>query len=187
MNSADIVTYLDTEYDFLKKRVIAHGTRDLQLAQVDAINATLIARIVPMVTENIAYVIPDGPHRDHWRTGMYNKFGKTPKIMSSTACNLCVLIGIPIDQMFPPEKQEAMWNGVKGALDKVAELAGERTIDSPWLFGGTSPNYVDFSLCGVFIMLERVGPKGGWDKIKDLNGGIWSRLFEACRPWMVVH
>lgn len=79
MNSADIVTYLDTEYDFLKKRVIAHGTRDLQLAQVDAINATLIARIVPMVTENIAYVIPDGPHRDHWRTGMYNKFGKTLK------------------------------------------------------------------------------------------------------------
>ena len=88
--------------------------------------------------------------------------------------------------MYLPEKREAMWNGVKGALDKVALLAGEQIPDSPWLFGGASPNYVDFSLCGAFIMLERVGPEGGWDQIKDLNGGIWLRLYNACRPWMVV-
>lgn len=93
---------------------------------------------------------------------------------------------MPVEDMFPPEKREMMWKGVKGALDKVVILAGERTIDSPWLFGGISPNYVDFSLCGMFIMLERVGPEGGWDKIKEWNDGIWLRLYDACRPCMEV-
>lgn len=104
MNCADIVTYLDTEYDFLKRRIIAHGTRDLQLAQVDAINEILVARIVPMVIPIIVETIPEGPHRDHWSTAMQNKFGKTPKIISSTVCNLGANYRYPNRPNVPPRE-----------------------------------------------------------------------------------
>lgn len=76
MNCADIVTYLDTEYEHLQRRLIAHGTRDLQLAQVDKINEVLFARLVPIVTPGVTGVIPEGTHRDDWLEAMSKKWGK---------------------------------------------------------------------------------------------------------------
>lgn len=82
MNCADIVTYLDAEYEHLQKRLFAHGTRDLQLAQVDKINEILIARIVPIVTPGSFEIFPEGPLRDYWVTAMTEKFGKHLKVLS---------------------------------------------------------------------------------------------------------
>ena len=52
---------------------------------------------------------------------------------------------------------------------------------------GHEITYADFALCSVLIWIEQVAPHDGWARVRQWNGGRWSRLWERCREYMDVY
>ena len=65
-------------------------------------------------------------------------------------------------------------SGSDGAGDGVVAMGHEIT-------------YADFVLCSVLIWIEQVAPHDGWARVRQWNGGRWSRLWERCKEYMDVY
>ncbi|KZT03253.1 uncharacterized protein LAESUDRAFT_729286 [Laetiporus sulphureus 93-53] len=98
-------------------------------------------------------------------------------------------LGIALEDMFPPHKQQAVWDGILRGLDELAAL-----IDSsrdhragPWMFSPVeNPSYADFVLGAMLIWFRRAGPRGCWDRICRRNDGKWEHLLQILEPYMEV-
>lgn len=169
--------------------VIPQGTKDAQARYVDQINKYITARMVLMVIPQAVQIMEEGRERDHFVQTMFDKFGMRFYhyiIQISPNVNQLKSLGIPLPEIFPPEKQDDIWKALYAGLDIVSNTIDniERNPGEEWPFGKGTPTYADFALCGTLILFDKVGPDGGWDKIKERNGGKWERLYEACRPFM---
>ncbi|KAF9243907.1 hypothetical protein BU15DRAFT_72017 [Melanogaster broomeanus] len=94
--------------------------------------------------------------------------------------------GVHPDDLFAPDKQEAVWKSVYDGLDRLSDYIERLETHRPgasFPFGGDVPCYADFALCSGFMWLKKCSPEGAWEKIQDLNGGKWERLCKGCEPY----
>ena len=86
-----------------------------------------------------------------------------------------------------PEEEAARWKAVEEGLNKVLTLSDGVDHGYKWLFGTVEgPGYADFVLAAVFIWFQKAGPDGGWERMKDLNGGIWEKHMRNVEKYMQV-
>lgn len=92
-------------------------------------------------------------------------------------------------QLAPGPQLEQQWWAVKqqfdflaGILDKNAPTDGDGTVAM-----GHEITYVDIALCSILIWIEQVAPHDGWARVRQWNGGRWSRLWDRCKGYMDVY
>lgn len=73
-------------------------------------------------------------------------------------------------------------------LNNVSALAEEvHGASDQWLFGTAhGPGYADFVLAAAFVWFQKVGPEGGWARLKSLNGGKWEKHMNNVQQYMTV-
>lgn len=88
----------------------------------------------------------------------------------------------------PGPQLEQHWWAVKqqfdfmaGILDKNAGSDGDGIVVM-----GHDVTYADFAICSVLIWIEQVSPHDGWARVRQWNGGRWSRLWDRCKEYMDV-
>lgn len=89
----------------------------------------------------------------------------------------------------PGPQLEQQWWAVKqqfdflaGILDKNAPSDGDGTVAM-----GHEITYVDIALCSILVWIEQVAPHDGWARVRQWNGGRWSRLWDRCKEYMDVY
>jgi len=170
MNVPEILAYLETEYDGMR-RVFPRGSKaDQIMSYVDFIDKNVTTKMMPMVIPTNANILQEGPERDAYLRDKERK------------------LGVKVQNMFPLEKRESMWRDLHVGLDKVSGIIDgiERREGEVWPFGAGKPTFADFVLCSTFIWFDRAGPAEGWHRVKGWHGGKWGRLYESCQPYMRV-
>jgi len=66
-------------------------------------------------------------------------------------------------------------------LDKNSGMDGDGVVAM-----GRDLTYADFALCSVLLWIEKMSPHDGWVRVRQWNGGRWSRLWDRCREYMDV-
>jgi glutathione S-transferase len=86
-----------------------------------------------------------------------------------------------------PEREQA-WVAVKEQFDFLASLLDKNVgIDGDGVVAmGHEVSYADFALCSVLIWVEKMSPHDGWLRIRQWNGGRWSRLWDRMSVYMDV-
>lgn len=85
---------------------------------------------------------------------------------------------------------EQHWLAVKQQFNFMAEMLDKNSGDASGdgvVVMGHDITYADFALCSVLIWIEQVAPHDGWARVRQWNGGRWSRLLERCREYMDVY
>ncbi|OBZ65471.1 hypothetical protein A0H81_14597 [Grifola frondosa] len=132
-----------------------------EMAYIGAIGMDVIINMAFMVMPNTVNIL-EGRELEYYVVGKKEMFG------------------IGVEDMFPADKQDAMWTNLKEGLNRLSKLIESVKHGNGFLFG-TTPTYADFVLCSQFIWFEKAGPKGGWEKIKEWNNGKWAGLYESLK------
>lgn len=74
MNSSEIVTYLETEYDGLR-RVLPKDSKDVQMSYVGEIDKNVTAKMMPMVIPTAMNIFQEGRERDAYMMDGEQKLG----------------------------------------------------------------------------------------------------------------
>lgn len=91
--------------------------------------------------------------------------------------------------LVPGPQLEQHWAAVKQQFDFLASIMDKNGMDGNgdgMVTMGRELTYADFVLCSVLLWIEQVAPHDGWARVRQWNGGRWSRLMERCREYMDV-
>jgi glutathione S-transferase len=88
--------------------------------------------------------------------------------------------GPQLEQQWRAVKQE--FDFLAGFLDKNAPSDGDGTVVM-----GHEITYADIALCSILVWIEQVAPHDGWARVRQWNGGRWSRLWDRCKEYMDVY
>lgn len=162
-DSAKIAEYLDAHYA-ADAPLFPPNTRALQAAALSYINANLLPSLRPLVVPSVVRIL-DPRGAEYFRRTREAAFGCT------------------LEDVLPAgEKREEHWKAVFKALDEIASW-----FDGKWL-GGDKPVYADFVLGAWLQWMRKVTTAqpgvDGWDRVKDANGGRWSRYLDNLEPYM---
>ena len=94
------------------------------------------------------------------------------------------MAGKPLEELYDDSKRDETWVAIEGGLNDLSNFIDTLPHRERWLFGTDSPAYADFVLCASFCWTKAIGYEGAWERIKDLNGGKWQRLYESCEKYM---
>ena len=100
-----------------------------------------------------------------------------------------LLVGFDVKGLVAgPEEDARRWQALEEGLNNVCALAEAVHRDSDqWLFGtAQGPGYADFVLAAAFVWFKKVGPEGGWDRLKGLNEGRWRKHMSNVEQYMAV-
>lgn len=167
-DSLNIATYLERTYP--QPTIFPGGTERVQMTYITAIHEHVFMAMFYMVIPTTTRILTG---RD---LGYYTASRKG-------------FIGVALEEMFPPHKQEGMWAKLRQGLDQLSALIDSVRMGhrSRWLFSPVdTPSYADFDLGAIFIWFQKAGPEGGWARIRDLNGGKWRRHMDNLQPYMQV-
>jgi len=88
-------------------------------------------------------------------------------------------------QLSGPQMEQA-WIAIKEQFDFLASILDKNNgPDGDGIVAmGHEVSYADFALCSVLIWIETMSPHDGWARVRQWNGGRWSRLRDRCREYM---
>ncbi|KZT63197.1 hypothetical protein DAEQUDRAFT_680784 [Daedalea quercina L-15889] len=159
--SSIIADHLEEAYP--EPSIYPGGSRDAQLG------FNVIMNMAFMVMPNMPYIL-EGREREYFMRSRKEIFG------------------IALEDMFPPEKQETMWDNLENGLDELSTLIDNSAHKQKWIFSTEDgPAYADFVLGSLFMWLKLAGPEGGWDRVKGWHGSKWARLFDGLQPYIQVN
>jgi hypothetical protein len=85
------------------------------------------------------------------------------------------------------DRQDELWAIFKAGMDRMAVyMSSLEHSDHSFFSTEAEPVYADFCLAMFLIWLEKAGPGGGWEKVKEWNDGLWVRVYRNCEPYMQV-
>ena len=86
-------------------------------------------------------------------------------------------------------RSEQAWYAVQQQFDFLATILDKNAgVDGDGVVVmGRDLTYADFALCSVLLWIEKMSPYDGWARIRQWNGGRWSRLWDRCRDYMDVY
>ena len=168
-----IALYLDETYPSSSSPIFPKGTQALQAAWTELLNESFLLKFIPLTTPHAIHALRDEREKEYYRR-------------TREAWLKCTLEGYcPAGS----EKEEKAWKELWAGLDKVAEMMDrnkkkEGEDGGIWVMGDIGPTWADFTIVSAFVWFDVAGVKGGWDKIKDRNGGRWGKMMEAMKPYM---
>ncbi|KIJ68614.1 hypothetical protein HYDPIDRAFT_24874 [Hydnomerulius pinastri MD-312] len=163
-DSTPIADYLEETYP--DRPIYAPG-KDIVHAYLREVRKLRMA-VESMCVAHTSAIL-DGRHKEAFISSRTEHFGMHP------------------DELFSPEKQGDVWVSVYGGLKVLSDYIdglGKANSEAAFPFGVDKPCYADFAVCAALLWFQKTSPEGAWEKIKDLNGGKWGRLFEGCEPYM---
>ncbi|KAF9240035.1 hypothetical protein BU15DRAFT_46116 [Melanogaster broomeanus] len=166
-DSVSIIEYLEKEYPDPEpsRAVIPLGTMPLLLAYEHQIVVSITSHMWPLVILDM-YSKKTPRDQDNLRRRTEAAFGKRPEDVS--------LVG---------EAREELWRKVESGFDVVARgIAYNR---GQYLMGD-NPCFVDFTLCGLLLMLRHLSPDEAWPRVCGWNGGLWKNYFNAFLSLMLI-
>ncbi|KAJ7314613.1 hypothetical protein DFH08DRAFT_1087194 [Mycena albidolilacea] len=90
-----------------------------------------------------------------------------------------------LHEICPPSRREEAVRAIEAGLIELSDFVGAESHEG-WVFGKDGPAYADFELLRLFLWLKIAGFPGAWDRIKELNGAKWGRLFIAAEPYINI-
>ncbi|CCM00726.1 uncharacterized protein FIBRA_02766 [Fibroporia radiculosa] len=97
------------------------------------------------------------------------------------------LFGVELSEMFPPEKQTAVWAQLEASFNDLSQFIDSIEHRDPWLFSMLEgPSYADFVVGGILVWFKLAGPADGWSRLEGWNGGRWTRFMANLEPYMQV-
>lgn len=158
-NANLIAEYLETTYP--ARPVYPDGSRALQTLFVHYIQEVFVKPLLPIMVPMTHDHLPERSQA-HFQKQAYNPLSG-------------------------PQKEQA-WLAVKEQFDFLASMLDKNAgIDGDGIVAmGHEVSYADFALCSVLIWVEKVSPHDGWARIRQWNGGRWSKLYERMSVYMDV-
>jgi len=98
--------------------------------------------------------------------------------------------GCKLEDTLAGDKLERKWEDLSQGLDVLATFVDEARKDGKDVLladdenGKTEPTYAGFVLAAAFAWLERVGTEGAWDRVRELNDGLWATVWDAAQPYI---
>ncbi|KAJ7599499.1 hypothetical protein C8J56DRAFT_815929, partial [Mycena floridula] len=85
-----------------------------------------------------------------------------------------------------PHREHA-WALVKDQFDRLAAILDKNVGDGDGICCfGDELSYADFVLCSILVWIEQMAPLDGWVRVREWNGGRWTRLRERCSDYVNV-
>jgi glutathione S-transferase len=166
-NVNTIVEHLETAYP--ARPLFPEGSRAVQSLFVHHIQEVLAKPLLPIL-------VPLSHQRLSERSQLH--FRSRSQAAPQTPSHIAP--GPQLEQHWWAVKQQ--FDFLAGILDKNAGSDGDGMVTM-----GYEVTYADFALCSVLIWIEQVAPHDGWARVRQWNGGRWSRLWERCREYMDVY
>jgi glutathione S-transferase len=187
-NPNTIADYLEAAYP--ARPIFPEGSRAVQALFVHYVQEVFTKPLLPILVPLSHQHLPERS-RTHFRSDSPGIGGGGTVIgtgggVVGGASGSGGVVGLP-----PGPQREQAWVAVKEQFDFLAGIMDKNGVDGNgngmvlWVQGG-GVSYADFALCAVLIWIERVAPHDGWQRIRQWNGGRWTRLCDACREWMDV-
>ncbi|KAH7915507.1 hypothetical protein BJ138DRAFT_1141474 [Hygrophoropsis aurantiaca] len=160
-NAAAIAEYLETTYP--ARQIFPEGSRAVQSLFVHYVQEIFVKPLLPIMVPLSHQRLPERS-KTHFRH---------PGTLSYPSA--------------PPEREQA-WKAVQDQFDFLAAMLDKNSgMDGDGVVAqGHEISYADFAVCSVLIWIEKVAPHDGWIRIKQWNGGRWSRLWDRCHGYMDV-
>jgi len=166
-DSTVIADYLEKTYP--EPSIYPHG-REAQMKWLDTIMDDAIMPMVFMVIPTTPKILPEAD-AEYFIKSRKSIFGLDVKDMIATS----------------PKEEAERWQALEEGLGRLSALTDEIDHGDKWLFGTSEgPGYADFVLAAGFNWLRWVGPEGGWEKIRNTNGGKWARHLDHVEEYMEV-
>lgn len=166
-NVNTIVEHLETTYP--ARPLFPEGSRAVQSLFVHHIQEVLAKPLLPILVPLSHQRLPERS-QSHFR-GRGQAAPQAPSHLPP---------GPQLEQQWRAVKQQ--FDFLAGILDKNAGSDGDGMVTM-----GHEVTYADFALCSVLIWIEQVAPHDGWARVRQWNGGRWSRLWERCKEYMDVY
>ncbi|KAJ6481188.1 hypothetical protein DFH09DRAFT_1393582 [Mycena vulgaris] len=170
-NTNNIAEYLEACYP--ARPVFPEGSRALQTLFVHYIQEVFAKPLLPIMVPLTHDRLPPRT-QSHFHGS--SRAG-TPGPMPSAASH-----ALP-----PGPQREHAWQLVKEQFDFLALILDKNVGDGDGVVAqGHHLSYADFALCSVLLWIEQMAPHDGWARVRDWNGGRWSRLRQRCKDYMDV-
>lgn len=162
-NADRIAEYL--EYSYPARPIFPEGSRAMQCLFVHYIQEVFAKPLLPIMVPMTHLRLPERS-RAHFMG---------PQVQQQPS------------QLTPAQREQA-WQAVKEQFDVLADLLDKNSgADGDGVVAmGREVSYADFALCAVLIWIEKVAPQDGWARVRQWNGGRWTRLWERCHDYMDV-
>ncbi|KAL0959056.1 hypothetical protein HGRIS_014356 [Hohenbuehelia grisea] len=168
-NTNNIAEYLETAYP--ARPVFPDGSRAVQTLFVHWIQEVFAKPLLPIMVPLSHQRLPERS-RSHFLGG--SPIGYPAPGLPSP--------GYPMSM--GPQREQA-WAAVKEQFDFLAMILDKNSVDGDGVVTmGSHLSYVDFAICSVLIWVERMAPHDEWSRLRQWNGGRWSRLYDRCREYM---
>jgi glutathione S-transferase len=166
-NVNNIAEYLEAAYP--ARPVFPEGSRAMQTLFVHYIQEVFAKPLLPIMVPISHPRLPSSQHGSAAGTAF-------PGHSSSQ---------MQVHQAGP--QREHAWMMVKEQFNFLAGILEKNVGDGDGTVAqGHSLSYADFAICSVLIWIETMAPSDGWVRVRDWNGGRWSRLRDRCREYMDV-
>ncbi|KZV94872.1 hypothetical protein EXIGLDRAFT_736286 [Exidia glandulosa HHB12029] len=163
-DSEAIVEYLDTTYPETP-RLFPPGTRAPQAAFAELFAKEVTARTVLLILPGVPANIDaaNGAYVEESRKRWY---------------------GAPMSEWAPlgSEKRVQVWETAKEGWATAAAVYAKSPGEGPWLMG-TEPVFADFIVVGLLACTRVLIPEQEFETMLQWHGGLWSRLWDASRPY----
>ncbi|KAL1744218.1 hypothetical protein HDZ31DRAFT_39113 [Schizophyllum fasciatum] len=160
-DSLAIAAYLDATYPD-RPRILPPGTIALHHIFADTFGAKVSQPLIQAVSMKAMETFTQ-------RTAEYVRRTREP------------VLGMSFEAFFTPERAAEAWKAVKQGLDWFAQAVAqqEKATGKPSVyFVGDTPSFADFVVAGQLMFLRKV-QKEGWEELRTLHDGRWSKLVSA--------
>ncbi|KAL1705806.1 hypothetical protein EV121DRAFT_258104 [Schizophyllum commune] len=160
-----IAAYLDATYPN-RPRILPEGTTALQRVFADDFGMRVTQPLIQWTSLTAMRVFTK-------RTVEYIRRTREP------------LLGMSFEAFFTPERAD---QGRKAAIEGLGHFAEaleqqEKATGKASMFVmGDTPSHADFVVAGQLMFLRKAY-KNGWEEVRTLHGGRWSRLVAALEAW----
>ncbi|KAJ7710566.1 hypothetical protein B0H17DRAFT_914265 [Mycena rosella] len=161
-NTNTIAEYLEACYP--ARPVFPEGSRALQTLFVHHIQDVLAKPLLPIMVPITHHQLPERTQSHFHGTSRAG----TPMPVSS-------------------HPREHAWQLVKEKFDFLALVLDKNVGDGDGIVAqGHHLSYADFALCSVLLWIEQMAPHDGWARVREWNGGRWTKLRQKCQDYMDV-
>lgn len=186
-DSTVIADYLEKTYP--EPSIYPHG-REAQMKWLDAIMDDVIMRMAFMVIPTTPKILPeaDAEYFISTRKLIFGMLAYIRRIVQPTADSV-TFEGLDVKDMMAtsPKEEAERWQALEEGLGRLSALTDEIEHGDKWLFGTSKgPGYADFVLATTLNWFRWVGPEGGWERIRNTNGGKWARHLDHVKEYMEV-
>ncbi|KAH9917306.1 uncharacterized protein B0H18DRAFT_1123656 [Fomitopsis serialis] len=185
-DSTVIADYLEKTYP--EPSIYPHG-REAQMKWLDAIMDDVIMRMAFMVIPTTPRYCRKLMRSIYQHEEVDLRYARLYQRIVQPTADSVTFEGLDVKDMIAtsPKEEAERWQALEEGLGRLSALTDEIEHGDKWLFGTSKgPGYADFVLATTLNWFRWVGPEGGWERIRNTNGGKWARHLDHVKEYMEV-